>query len=329
MKILVVDDDELIRALLVEILDAYGFSDIVEAEDGEDALSKIAAAPSPFDCFMFDIQMPGMDGIELCSKVRTQALYEDTPVIMITAMNQNDYINRAFGAGATDYVTKPFDTTELMTRVKLAEKLQAETRKARELLVASSQTQSAPQVAEKRAYSEPVNLSEIHGFVSGPILENYAKINIAEKTMPLGAVALRIPELDLVHAGSTDEEYVYVLLDIAEVLSEALVGAQAFMTYVGNGTFLCVGHRQRMPEPEALRENLVVTLNDPDLVYCDQVQTAFNVAVGPMESPKMLERKDNLGFLDRAIDMLTTAMAASTDHKSNRFSGRLWQRAAA
>ncbi len=133
----------------------------------------------------------------------------------------------------------------------------------------------------------------------------------------------------MVHAGSTDEEYVYVLLDVAEVLSEAFVGAQAFLSYVGNGTFLCLGHRQRMPEPEALRENLVVMLNDPDLVYCDQVNTAFNVAVGPIEAPKMLERKDNLGFLDRAIDTLTAAMTVSSDHKSKRFSGSLWQRAAA
>ena len=300
MELLVVDDDELIRALLVEILSAHGYQQITQADSGIDALRKIEAAKAagkPFDCFMFDIQMPEMDGIELCRAVRNFEMYKTTPVIMITAMNSQDYVERAFSAGATDYVTKPFDTTELMARIRMADRLQAETKRATEAV-------NAEPAKAKQAFSDPINLSEIRGFVNSAILENYVLITLEQQHFPLAAMAIHVPELSVVHAGSSQDEFFYVLADVAEVISDIMVGSQAFMTYLGNGVFLCVGPRNKLSDEAGIQTDLIAMLNDEELVFCEEVQTAFSAHVGQKAIPKLFEKRGDLRFLDRAIENL-------------------------
>ena len=74
-----------------------------------------------FDCLLFDISMPGMDGVELCRCVRQFPQYRQTPVIMLTAMRDMTHMGDAYRAGATDYVTKPFDIEELGLRLHAAQ----------------------------------------------------------------------------------------------------------------------------------------------------------------------------------------------------------------
>ncbi len=300
MKILAVDDDDLIRELLSEILRAHGFTDVTMADSGEDALRKIAATSVPFDTFMFDIQMPGMDGIELTRRVRSQEIYRKTPVIMITAMNNREYVDNAFMAGATDYVTKPFDMTELVTRIRLAERLHQEARRAEEAAVAVSTKPKPP-------YSAPVEIEEIHGVVNSGILQNYVSVTLEQRQFPIGAFAIKVPELATVHAGSSADEFVYVVTDIAEVIAGILVGAQAFTSYIGNGVFLCVGARLRFPCVETLRDNLMMMLNNPDLIYCEEVSTSFSAIVGAPAAPKLFEKRGDTQFLNRALDKLQAA----------------------
>lgn len=301
MKILAVDDDELIRELLLATLEAHGYTNVTLAESGEDALRKIAAAGTPFDAFMFDIQMPGMDGIELTRRVREMDIYRDSPVVMITAMNQKDYIDRAFLAGATDYVTKPFDTTELITRIRLADRLQAQTRRASEAM------EIARPEKKKAAFAHPVAIEEIKGYVSNGVLQNYVMIMKDQKQFSIGAFAIRVPELEYVHTGSSAAEFAYVITDVAEVISDVLVGTQAFVTYVGAGVFLCVGPKRNLPPLEVMQDQLITMLNDPDLVYCEDVSTSFTAQIGTIAAPKLLERRDDLRFLDRAMDNLKEA----------------------
>ncbi|MDF1716279.1 MAG: response regulator [Antarcticimicrobium sp.] len=323
MRILAVDDDELIRELLLATLEAHGYSEITLAESGEDALRKIAAAGTPFDSFMFDIQMPGMDGIELTRQVRDMAIYRDAPVVMITAMNQKEYIDRAFLAGATDYVTKPFDTTELVTRVRLADKLQSESRRA-----AAAVKHSVPSQSSKPAFGEPIVIEEIKGYVSNGVLQNYVMIMKEQMQKAIGAFAIRVPELERVHGASSAEEFAYVVTDVAEVISDALVGTQAFVSYIGTGVFLCVGPRRLLPEPQAAQDHLITMLNDPELVYCEEVSTSFTAQVGDAASPKLLERREDLRFLDRAVDNLSAAPKRNPLSQTHRVAGRVISHAA-
>lgn len=111
-RILVVDDEERIRRLLRMYLEKEGF-DITEAENGELALQY--ATEEDFDLVLLDVMLPGMDGVEVCSKLR-QA--KSTPIIMLTAKGEEANRVQGFEAGADDYVVKPFSPREVIYRVK-------------------------------------------------------------------------------------------------------------------------------------------------------------------------------------------------------------------
>lgn len=110
--ILVVDDEERIRRLLRMYLEKEGYV-IEEAEDGETALRK--ATESDFDLILLDLMLPGIDGIEVCTRLRQQ---KSTPVIMLTAKGEEANRVHGFEVGADDYVVKPFSPREIIYRVK-------------------------------------------------------------------------------------------------------------------------------------------------------------------------------------------------------------------
>ncbi|HEY0826750.1 MAG TPA: response regulator transcription factor [Bacilli bacterium] len=111
-SILVVDDEERIRRLLRMYLEKEGYQ-IEEAEDGEAALAK--ATEKDFDLILLDLMLPGMDGIEVCTKLRQ---IKSTPIIMLTAKGEEVNRVQGFEVGADDYVVKPFSPREVIYRVK-------------------------------------------------------------------------------------------------------------------------------------------------------------------------------------------------------------------
>ncbi|XEC92787.1 response regulator transcription factor [Paenibacillus tarimensis] len=111
-RILVVDDEERIRRLLKMYLEKEGYQ-IEEAEDGESAI-RLATA-SDFDLILLDVMLPGIDGIEVCSRLRQ---VKATPVIMLTAKGEEMNRVQGFEVGADDYVVKPFSPREVIYRVK-------------------------------------------------------------------------------------------------------------------------------------------------------------------------------------------------------------------
>ncbi len=110
-RVLVVDDDHTVREVVVSYLRAHRH-DVIEAADGETALR--AMRDTPADLVVLDLMMPGIDGLEVCRRLRTTS---DVPVIMLTALGSET--DRVVGLehGADDYVTKPFSPRELALRV--------------------------------------------------------------------------------------------------------------------------------------------------------------------------------------------------------------------
>jgi two-component system response regulator ResD len=111
-RILVVDDEERIRRLLRMYLEKEGYA-IQEAEDGEKALS--LALDQDFDLILLDVMLPGMDGIEVCQRIRQ---VKATPILMLTAKGEEANRVQGFEVGADDYVVKPFSPREIIYRVK-------------------------------------------------------------------------------------------------------------------------------------------------------------------------------------------------------------------
>jgi DNA-binding response OmpR family regulator len=114
-KILIVDDDVPATTLLYKVLTAEGFEAIVINESSK-AL-QLARSIFP-DVFLLDLMMPEPDGFKLCRQLRDDANFIDTPIIIITALDDSDSKLVAFGAGANDYLTKPYNIKELSERVR-------------------------------------------------------------------------------------------------------------------------------------------------------------------------------------------------------------------
>jgi DNA-binding response OmpR family regulator len=113
--VLIADDDADIVRFVALNLQLEGF-DVVVADNGRDALDKaLDVRPS---LILLDTMMPGMDGYEVCARLRDQRPDADIPVIMLTAKSLEADRAMAFTAGADDWVTKPFDPGDLVTKVK-------------------------------------------------------------------------------------------------------------------------------------------------------------------------------------------------------------------
>lgn len=106
-KILVVDDSITIRNLIKFALNKDGFS-VTVARDGLEALEKIKEKPYP-DCVVLDIEMPKMNGYEVCRILKQNPDYKDIPVIMLTAKDESSDREWGLDLGADEYLTKPFE----------------------------------------------------------------------------------------------------------------------------------------------------------------------------------------------------------------------------
>tara|TARA_R110000782_G_scaffold54637_14_gene115561 strand:- start:5406 stop:5894 length:489 start_codon:yes stop_codon:yes gene_type:complete len=113
--ILVVDDNEHNLELIQAYLDELG-GEIRVARDGTEALDSIAATPP--DIVLLDIMMPRMSGYQVCERIKANSATRDIPVIMVTALNEVGDVERAVDAGADDFLTKPVNKLELVTRVR-------------------------------------------------------------------------------------------------------------------------------------------------------------------------------------------------------------------
>lgn len=113
-KILIADDDQDIRELIVLTFQFSGF-DVVSAEDGRDALTK--AESQKFDVFLLDVRMPRMTGYEVCRMLKENEATKDTPVIFLSAKGQEQEIQTGLQLGAEEYILKPFAPEPLLNAV--------------------------------------------------------------------------------------------------------------------------------------------------------------------------------------------------------------------
>lgn len=113
-KILIVDDNQDNRELVVKILKRYGYT-ICEAADGEEALVK-AASERP-DLILMDIALPKMDGLEATRRLRQMPALKETSIIALTAHAMKGDREKALAAGCCDYITKPINIRELPEQI--------------------------------------------------------------------------------------------------------------------------------------------------------------------------------------------------------------------
>jgi PleD family two-component response regulator len=113
-KVLVVDDDP----VNIELLEGYLSKDydILKAYNGNEALIIVEANPP--DIILLDLIMPGINGFEVCKKLKDDPKTDHIPIVIVTSLHETEDRNKAIEAGADDFITKPFDIVELSVRVK-------------------------------------------------------------------------------------------------------------------------------------------------------------------------------------------------------------------
>jgi two-component system, response regulator PdtaR len=114
-RVLIAEDEALIRLDLAEMLTEEGFEVVGQAADGEEAV-ELATSLKP-DLVIMDVKMPKKDGIDAAAEIVTEQI---APVVMLTAFSQRDLIERARDAGAMAYLVKPFNQADLLPAIELA-----------------------------------------------------------------------------------------------------------------------------------------------------------------------------------------------------------------
>jgi len=143
-QVLVVDDDRVIRTILVKLLQKEGYR-VIEAETGGTALTQYQRFTP--DLVLLDAKMPGLDGFTCCKKIREVAGGEHVPILMVTGLEDDDSVVRAFHSGATDYVNKPIRPSIVVGRVRY--------------LIRAAQDRRALAQSEERYRSLVTNLQEV------------------------------------------------------------------------------------------------------------------------------------------------------------------------
>jgi AmiR/NasT family two-component response regulator len=144
LRILVAEDETIIRLDLKEILERAGFEICAEARDGEEAV-RLARAEKP-DLAVLDVKMPRLDGIEAARRILAE---RPIPIVMLTAYGQDELVARAVEAGVFGYLVKPFRETDLLPAIQAATARHSELEALREEAESLAEALAARKVVER------------------------------------------------------------------------------------------------------------------------------------------------------------------------------------
>lgn len=296
MRILAVDDDRMILELLETAMVISGNYDVRTAISGEQALEILAEEGPDFDCFLLDIQMPGMDGTTLCRHIRDMPGYKRTPIIMATAMSQKTHIDRAFVAGASDYIMKPFDFTELETRIETACRVAATRPRAEAGASSFDSIQKVLNNSLAQSLEEPFEVGNVEGLVGYVAFQNYLLTLSITSLLATSVHAVKVANIDEVYSLATPIEFRGIIAKIGQVVSTAVEGENCIFTYWGNGTFLSL-HQNNAKEQLAGFEGRVLKAV-ADLAqregWLQADKKVPHVVVGPPASMMFLNKSSTL-----------------------------------
>lgn len=236
MRILAVDDDPIFLDLLRDVLCAAGYDHVDQAGSAEEALTRIQAFDGAYDCFLLDVRMPGTDGVELCRMIRDMPAYKLTPVLMLTAVLDDETVDRAFHHGATDYVMKPLRGLELGARIRTAAMLANQTRQAVQF------RQSAEQMRARLDNLTRIHVSAPLDLVAGPTCISLPQLEGLLNLLPDGGYlmttfALRITEVEEIHASLSSSEFYGFLCATAREITARIAPRTHYLAYCGEGVY--------------------------------------------------------------------------------------------
>jgi len=310
----VIDDSEDSRDLTEGALLSAGYTDIVTASSGWEALKLLDVGGTTnekptVDVALLDILMPEMDGVEACARIRNDQRYADLPIIMVTALDDTNSLNNAFVAGANDYVTKPIKRVELIARVRAALKLkqELERRQAREqeLLAFLSSW------GDRRA---GLWIDEATGLFVGEVAEAYLTTGCGcENDDLISILALTLDHFDMYRAAHGEVAGRRVLAEVARAVRRLAATVGIVAASYRNGMIILVAPEIESNSARALGENLRSTITKLHLPNSESVASNYVTATVVAITGRVKRAVDRVQLLTQAIAKVQGATDAGGD----------------
>lgn len=168
-KVLLVEDELAIRQMLLFVLQDSGF-EVLQAQNTQEAMQYISE--NAIDLLILDWMLPGISGVELCSRLKKESAYKHIPVIMLTAKAEEDDKIQGLNAGADDYLTKPFSPRELIARINAVLRRVSSNKVVEEILefdgLVLNEKSHRVTSNQKLVNVGPIEFKLLHFFMSNP-----------------------------------------------------------------------------------------------------------------------------------------------------------------
>lgn len=311
MRILVVDDSKDSRDIAEAALLSAGYKDVQTASAAWEAFKILDIGSSGefaprADLILLDIVMTEIDGIEACARIRNDARYADTPIIMVTRLDDMDILANAFLAGANDYVTKPVNRVELVARVRSSLKLKAELdrrlARERELLAFMSSWGDR---------HSTLWIDETTGLFVGEGAEAYLTASPgSQKEQRMSIVAVEVDRLDALRASKGDQASRAILARVAQAVRDLPATVGIIPAAYRNGVIVLVAPDIGAAEAAALGKTLCnavsrLHLGNSESVAADHVTASVSVVTGQVR-----RGTDRVQLMTQAISAMQAAAAA-------------------
>lgn len=299
-RVLAVDDEPSILELLKTALNALGSYEVTTAGCVDDAIQLLEQQDKPFDCLLLDIQMPDVNGITFCAELRKLTDYRKTPIIMLTAMSDRDYIDRAFAAGATDYLTKPFDFLELRSRLGTAAMLIEEQSRAQSSIEVAKALKDELDTNLHFNLEDPIAIDDVDNVLGYAEFENYVIQLSQGRLFNSFATAVKIANVDALYGKLSSSAFRAVLHDVAAAISRVVRKDGNMVCYRGNGLFLSISHRRNGP----LHPGAELHLNQiaATIMARHAERNDVSLIVGEAASMRAITKYGSLYALNKAVE---------------------------
>jgi diguanylate cyclase (GGDEF)-like protein len=245
--ILIVDDSVDSLSLLDSQLQGSGYRAIHAATSGDETLRLLGiegngGPPMAVDLILLDILMPGTDGIELCRRIRSHERLRNVPIIMVTGITDTATLERAFAAGANDYLVKPVRIIELLARVRSALRLKKEVdlckARERELLALASQLEEANRELQAVTYIDGLTGVGNRRYFNERIRDEWRRAR--REYIPLGLIMIDIDAFKSFNDAFGHQRGDECLWQVAQALNGVLNRAGDFVIRYGGEEFAVV-----------------------------------------------------------------------------------------
>lgn len=317
MKILVVDDDPVFQDILISNLRTIGHDNVTKAASAAEALSVVQSQHTAFDCVLLDIQMPDMDGVTFCRILRGLPSYKQVPIVMITSQSAKHYIDDAFAAGATDYVTKPLDRLDLTARIRMVERL---VEQRLQVMLLTSQASLRNESYEAQIdFDSAIVIPSFDRAIEYLALENYLLTMGKSGLLSVSAFGIQIENAGQIFGKASRSGFVDMLGDVGMIISDVIKTEDMLISYAGCGSFVGVTSKELTTAPEEMSAMIEIGLADfADFYVAERLPTP-KIRVGAMVKSRLFSTAGPTRILERAI------LLAQQGKESTRGS---WRRAA-